>query len=86
MVAQERVGERVVAGNEFWTAFVPYAARWPYEIHLAPHRQVADLTELTEAERQACAGNAIPVELGRCLRERRPGRLGMLVLRHAERG
>ncbi len=55
VVERERKGERVVAGNGLWTAFVPYAARWPYEIHLAPHRQVADLTELTEAERQACA-------------------------------
>lgn len=54
--AREREsGERVVTGNEHWTAFVPYAARWPYEIHLAPHRQVADLTELTDAERAACA-------------------------------
>jgi UDPglucose--hexose-1-phosphate uridylyltransferase len=55
LVAQERAGERVVAENQYWTAFVPYAARWPYEIHLAPHRRVADLTELTEKERQACA-------------------------------
>ncbi len=56
LFALERAsGERVVASNDLWTAFVPYAARWPYEIHLAPHRQVADLSELTEAERDACA-------------------------------
>lgn len=56
LLADERSsGERVVAGNEFWTAFVPYAARWPYEIHLALHRRVGDLSELTEAEREACA-------------------------------
>jgi UDPglucose--hexose-1-phosphate uridylyltransferase len=48
-------GERVVAGNELWTAFVPYAARWPYEIHLMPHRRVADFTELTDDEKDACA-------------------------------
>lgn len=55
LLAKERAGDRVVTGNDLWTAFVPYAARWPYEIHLAPHRQVGDLTELTEAERDAGA-------------------------------
>ncbi|MFD6968283.1 galactose-1-phosphate uridylyltransferase [Streptomyces sp. NPDC059949] len=43
--------ERVVTAGEHWTAFVPYAARWPYEVHLFPHRRVPDLTRLTEAER-----------------------------------
>ncbi|MFI5640096.1 galactose-1-phosphate uridylyltransferase [Streptomyces goshikiensis] len=42
---------RVVLAGEHWTAFVPYAARWPYEVHLYPHRRVPDLTHLTEAER-----------------------------------
>ncbi|MFK0257051.1 galactose-1-phosphate uridylyltransferase [Streptomyces sp. NPDC090445] len=42
---------RVVLAGEHWTAFVPYAARWPYEVHLYPHRRVPDLTGLTEAER-----------------------------------
>ncbi len=42
---------RVVSAGEYWTAFVPYAARWPYEVHLYPNRRVADLTGLTEAER-----------------------------------
>jgi UDPglucose--hexose-1-phosphate uridylyltransferase len=56
LLAAERAdGERVVATDSLWTAFVPAAARWPYEIHVAPHRQVADLTELTERERSAGA-------------------------------
>jgi UDPglucose--hexose-1-phosphate uridylyltransferase len=55
LAAERAAGVRVVAGNEHWTAFVPFAARWPYEIHLAPHRQVADLAELTDAERDSCA-------------------------------
>jgi len=42
---------RVVLAGEHWTAFVPYAARWPYEVHLYPNRRVADLTRLTAAER-----------------------------------
>ncbi|WP_327065003.1 galactose-1-phosphate uridylyltransferase [Kitasatospora sp. NBC_01302] len=42
---------RVVLAGEHWTAFVPFAARWPYEVHLYPHRRVPDLTALTEPER-----------------------------------
>ncbi|WP_423832853.1 galactose-1-phosphate uridylyltransferase [Streptomyces manipurensis] len=48
--------ERVVLAGEHWTAFVPYAARWPYEVHLYPHRRVADLTGLSEAERAEFPG------------------------------
>ncbi len=55
LFARESAGERVIARNDLWTAFVPHAARWPYEIHLSPHRQVGDLTELSDQERQACA-------------------------------
>jgi UDPglucose--hexose-1-phosphate uridylyltransferase len=44
-------GERVVLRGVRWSAFVPFAARWPVEIHLAPHRRVRDLPELDQAER-----------------------------------
>ena len=53
VVAGERSGPRVVTANEHWTAFVPAAARWPYEVHLFPVRQVADLPALTDEERNA---------------------------------
>ncbi len=43
--------ERVVMTGRHWTAFVPFAARWPYEVHLYPNRRVADLTRLNAAER-----------------------------------
>ncbi|MFJ6794940.1 galactose-1-phosphate uridylyltransferase [Streptomyces sp. NPDC091268] len=49
-------GDRVVLRGEHWTAFVPYAARWPYEVHLYPHRRVPDLTRLSEAERAEFPG------------------------------
>jgi len=29
-------GQPVVLADEEWTAFVPFAARWPYEVHLYP--------------------------------------------------
>ncbi|MGW5687878.1 galactose-1-phosphate uridylyltransferase [Nonomuraea sp. NPDC003754] len=53
VLAAERAGERVVAANELWTAFVPAAARYPFEVHLYPHRQVPDLAALTQEERAA---------------------------------
>jgi UDPglucose--hexose-1-phosphate uridylyltransferase len=46
-------GARLVARNEEWTAFVPAAARWPYEILLFPARRVPDLPSLDEAQRAA---------------------------------
>ncbi|MFI7445425.1 galactose-1-phosphate uridylyltransferase [Nonomuraea indica] len=55
VLTAERAGPRVVAANELWTAFVPAAARWPFEVHVYPHRQVPDLAALSEAERAAFA-------------------------------
>jgi galactose-1-phosphate uridylyltransferase (family 1) len=55
VVSAERAGPRVVAANEHWTAFVPAAARWPYELQLFPHRRVPDLPALTGEERDALA-------------------------------
>jgi UDPglucose--hexose-1-phosphate uridylyltransferase len=51
----ERASERVILQGEHWTAFVPFAARWPLEVHLLPHRHVADLAETTDAERDELA-------------------------------
>src|ERR1700753_1878701 len=36
-------GSRVVARTELFTAFVPFAARWPVEVHIYPNRLVAHL-------------------------------------------
>lgn len=55
LAAERAAGERIVAGNEHWTAYVPAAARWPFEVHLAPHRQLPDLPALSTAERDALA-------------------------------
>ncbi|AQA13624.1 galactose-1-phosphate uridylyltransferase [Streptomyces malaysiensis] len=44
-------GRRVVLDGEHWVAFVPYAAHWPYEVHLYPKRRVPDLPALDEAAR-----------------------------------
>ncbi len=51
----EQEGPRVVLRGEHWTAFVPFAARWPIEVHLLPHRQVPDFAALDDAERDELA-------------------------------
>ncbi|MGN7798042.1 galactose-1-phosphate uridylyltransferase [Leifsonia sp. 22587] len=55
ILERERASERVVLSGEHWTAFVPFAARWPIEIHVLPHRHVADLAETSPEERDELA-------------------------------
>jgi UDPglucose--hexose-1-phosphate uridylyltransferase len=52
LAAELAAGSRVVARGSHWVAFVPHAARWPYEVHLYPLRRTPDLTGLTAAERE----------------------------------
>ncbi len=52
----ELAAERVVLRGEHWSAFVPFAARWPLEVHLVPHRHVPDFAETSEEERDELAG------------------------------
>jgi galactose-1-phosphate uridylyltransferase (family 1) len=53
LVDSERAGPRVVCANEHWTAFVPAAARWPYEVQLFPTRRAPDLPALDDDQRDA---------------------------------
>ncbi|MCU1527525.1 MAG: galactose-phosphate uridylyltransferase [Frondihabitans sp.] len=55
LLDSERTGPRVVLAGEHFTAFVPFAARWPVEIHLLPHRHVPDFAGLTGDERDELA-------------------------------
>ncbi|NLT53529.1 MAG: galactose-1-phosphate uridylyltransferase [Actinomycetales bacterium] len=55
LIAERTAGTRVVLSGEHWTAYVPAAARWPVEVHLAPHRDVPDLPALTGPERDELA-------------------------------
>jgi UDPglucose--hexose-1-phosphate uridylyltransferase len=55
LAAERADGSRVVLSGTHWTAYVPFAARWPVEVHLAPHRDVPDLDALDDAERDELA-------------------------------
>ena len=62
VVARElRDGDRIIARNEHWVAFTPYASRYPFEIHLAPLQPVADLAQLQPAACDSFPSIAIEV-------------------------
>ncbi|MDQ1551490.1 MAG: UDPglucose--hexose-phosphate uridylyltransferase [Actinomycetota bacterium] len=51
LAAENDSGDRVVMRGDHWTAFVPFTARWPLEVHLFPNRHVERLPELDDDER-----------------------------------
>jgi UDPglucose--hexose-1-phosphate uridylyltransferase len=55
IAAERKASIRVVAETDLWTAHVPFAARWPYEVRLVPQRHVPDLPSLTAEERDDLA-------------------------------
>ena len=55
LAAEVADGSRVVLRGRHWSAYVPFAARWPVEVHLAPHRDVPDLASLDDEERDELA-------------------------------
>jgi UDPglucose--hexose-1-phosphate uridylyltransferase len=52
---ERREGKRVVAENEAFTAFIPFYARWPYEVHIFARRHLGALDEFRPAEERALA-------------------------------
>jgi UDPglucose--hexose-1-phosphate uridylyltransferase len=52
---ERRDGRRIVAENEAFTAFVPFYARWPYEIHIFSRRHLGTLEDFRPSEERALA-------------------------------
>ena len=48
-------GRRIVAENASFLAYIPFFARYPYELHVTAKRHVLDLTEFDERERMDLA-------------------------------
>lgn len=55
LLEYEQKSERVLIAGEHFTAFVPFAARWPVEVHMLPHRHVPDLAGTSPDERDEIA-------------------------------
>jgi UDPglucose--hexose-1-phosphate uridylyltransferase len=47
--------DRMVLSSPHWSSWIPHAAGWPYELLVAPSRDVADLPSLTPDERDGLA-------------------------------
>ena len=55
LIESESNTERVLVETDDFISFVPFAARWPIEIHILPKRHVGSLVDLHEYETQQFA-------------------------------
>jgi UDPglucose--hexose-1-phosphate uridylyltransferase len=55
LAEERRDGRRLVAENESFAAFVPFFARWPYEVHIYSARHLQALTDMSEREQRDLA-------------------------------
>jgi UDPglucose--hexose-1-phosphate uridylyltransferase len=55
LAAEQKDGTRIVYEDEHTLAFVPYFARYAYEVYVAPKRTVPQVYHLTEAEVESLA-------------------------------
>jgi len=55
LAAELGAGERIVCESEHWVAYVPFAARWPYEVRVVPRVHVPDLPALSDELRDDLA-------------------------------
>ncbi len=53
VAGEHATGTRVVSRNDYWTAFVPAASRWPFEVLLFPAQRVPSLPALAGPARAA---------------------------------
>lgn len=54
--AEIAASSRLVLSTGQWTAFVPHAARWPYEVHCYPNDRAPDLAALGDGARSELPG------------------------------
>jgi UDPglucose--hexose-1-phosphate uridylyltransferase len=51
LAAELADGTRVVCESEHWVCYVPFAARWPYEVRVLPRAHVPDIPALSGEQR-----------------------------------
>lgn len=52
---EKRDGRRIVAANESFVSYIPFFARYPYEVHVAPLRHTQALTDFEGREQRDLA-------------------------------
>lgn len=48
LITEEQDNIRVVYKSKEWTAFIPYYAHWPFEVHIYPRRHIQTLKDLDD--------------------------------------
>ena len=52
---ERRAKGRLVVDNDTFSAYIPFFARWPYEVHISPRRHVTDLAGFSALETRELA-------------------------------
>ena len=52
---ERRDGRRIIAENEAFTAFIPFYARWPFEVHIFSRRHLGTLEAFRPSEERGLA-------------------------------
>ena len=52
---ERRDGRRIIAENEFFTVFIPFYARWPFEVHIFSRRHLGTLEAFRPSEERGLA-------------------------------
>lgn len=52
---ERRDGRRLVAENDAFTAFIPFYARWPYEVHIFSRRHLGAIDQFRSGEERGLA-------------------------------
>ena len=55
LAEERRDGRRIVAENDSFAAYIPFFARYPYEVHISSTRHLQALTDLSADEQRALA-------------------------------
>ncbi|MES2614565.1 MAG: galactose-1-phosphate uridylyltransferase [Bdellovibrionota bacterium] len=55
IIIEEKKGGRIVAENKNFVAYIPFFARWPYEMHITPKRHLNLFTHFTLDEQKDLA-------------------------------
>ncbi len=53
--AESKEQKRVIFENEYFTVFLPFFSEYPYGVNIYAKRHISNITELTDAEKQAFA-------------------------------
>jgi len=55
MAKERQSGERMITENDSFSAFIPFSARWPYEVHVVARRHCQALDDLSTSEQRDLA-------------------------------